>query len=454
MKIVYTRNYFEYLKKVASKINNLIQIKAWEKLSSTHKNSLIKELNQYYHKAKTKYNKRQLSKVLGICAIFVGLNVNAQNFGSEQVNPFNIKSTGGYISSPDFVDIDNDGDLDLFNAAYDTNSGYIDNLVFQENIGSASSPNFDDSVINPFNFNLGSNYMIISPLFADIDNDGDFDLLATGYYGTPLFFENIGTASAPNFGTVQTSPFSLSFNYTFLTDIADLDNDGDFDLLGFQSVYNGPSNFVYFENTGNATSPSFASPVSNPFGLTATSSYYFSFGALSDIDKDGDLDILRTDYYTSNFFYHENTGTASSPSFANGNGTPSPFSLSTTNYLGFPRFADIDGDGDEDLFAGEYYGNTLFYENTGFANVDEIDNQNSLSLFPNPTNDFLNISIKTKKEIEVLTIESIDGKVLRINTSNKEKLSIDVSDLKPGNYFLKATTKSGLIISKSFSKIE
>jgi hypothetical protein len=87
-----------------------------------------------------------------------------------------------------FVDIDNDVDLDYF-------TGNVDQISLMENIGTATSPSFQlalDTIYSsdgdPIFSEFGSN-----PLFADIDDDGDFDFFSGNASGTVIFYENIGT---------------------------------------------------------------------------------------------------------------------------------------------------------------------------------------------------------------------------------------------------------------------
>ena len=49
-----------------------------------------------------------------------------------------------------------------------------------------------------------------SPVFADIDNDGDFDALIGGGDGVTTYFQNGGTTVAPAFATPLMNPLGLS----------------------------------------------------------------------------------------------------------------------------------------------------------------------------------------------------------------------------------------------------
>ena len=100
-------------------------------------------------------------------------------------------------STPTFADVDGDGDLDL---VVGENLG---NLDFYENTGTASAPTYTvrTGTANPFN---GIDAVRFSaPTFADIDGDGDLDLVVGEQNGNLDFYENTGTASAPTY-TVRT----------------------------------------------------------------------------------------------------------------------------------------------------------------------------------------------------------------------------------------------------------
>jgi len=90
-----------------------------------------------------------------------------------------IANDGGHSSSSNWVDFDNDGDVDLYvcNDQSDQNTMYINN-----GDGTFSKPE------TPLSEDLGNSY---SQAWSDYDNDGDLDVLVGNHSGeTNVFFEN------------------------------------------------------------------------------------------------------------------------------------------------------------------------------------------------------------------------------------------------------------------------
>lgn len=109
-------------------------------------------------------------------------------------------------------------------------------------------------------------------------------------------------------------------------------------------------------NEGTATNPIFSAPI------TIRDVGNNSTPTFADIDGDGDQDLFVGDTF-GRIHYYRNRGSANGASFA----PPivNPFGFSRHGGLANPDFVDIDGDSDQDLFVGTATGTTLFYRNTG-----------------------------------------------------------------------------------------
>jgi len=276
-------------------------------------------------------------------------SITVPAFTMSSTNPFGLSDVGRN-SSPSFVDIDGDLDLDaLVGETYGS-------IFYFENTGSPTMPAFTTSSTNPFGLN--SVGYESAPSFVDIDMDGDLDALVGARYGVIRYFQNTGTAMLPAF--TPTNPF-VRINVNSNSSPSFVDIDGDLDLDALVGVNDG--NIIYFQNTGNATTPAFATSSTNPFGLRDIGSE--SKPTFVDINGDGDLDALVGERLGS-IIYFENIGSATTPTFA----MPSinPFGLSSILFVdSAPSFADIDRDGDLDALVGEQYGNIIYFQNTGSA---------------------------------------------------------------------------------------
>ncbi|OKH35632.1 hypothetical protein FACHB389_12320 [Nostoc calcicola FACHB-389] len=163
----------------------------------------------------------------------------------------------------------------------------------------------------------------------------------------------------PRFLNIITNPFGLTDVGNYAAPtLADIDGDGDLDAFVSEAF----GNTLFYRNTGSATNPQFAAPSTNPFGLNNVG--FSASPTFADIDGDGDLDVFVGDGQGNTLFYR-NTGSATNPQFAAL--STNPFGITDVGYSAAPTFADIDGDGDLDAFVGNFDGNTLFYRNTGSA---------------------------------------------------------------------------------------
>ena len=397
---------------------------------------LVRKIKGLCQELKLVYSNRQLRRILGSLAFIVGTSsfnhTSAQSFAPPVVEPFGILSDGALIFQ-EFADLDGDGDQDMMaRQLYGT-------YVYYENTGSPSNPVFSNTpILSPFGLPVGD--PLGFPAIADFDNDGDLDIMQGSYYGVFRYFENTGTASSPAFNLQDPdNPFGLQSTYYYaFVDAADLDNDGDVDILAGE--YYG--NLKYFENTGSPSTPNFAPQILNPFGLNI--GLGLAFPEIVDLDNDGDLDVLVGEYY-GNFKYYQNTGTASSPNF--GAPVQNPFGLGQSYQIGYPASVDLDNDGDMDLMVTDYYGVFTYYENLNNSNnIEELSAK--IGIFPNPATD--QIQIQSEKEIVKIRILDLSGKT--IEDVKNITSTVDVSTLDSGSYLIEITLDNGYVVKKPIVK--
>ena len=201
------------------------------------------------------------------------------SFSSPTTNPFGLTDVGSY-ATPEFADIDGDGDLD----AFVTDSG--GNIDYFENTGSSTSASFRDLDRQPVGFSDVGSFADIT--LGDIDGDGDIDALVGDTGGNLDYFENTGTSTSPSFVSSGASPFGLSDVGNDATPVlADLDGDGDLDLTvgeadGTINIFeNAPSGSTTVDLT-SVGSQTVTVEVTDSGGLTHSEQIGIQFGTSGD----------------------------------------------------------------------------------------------------------------------------------------------------------------------------
>ena len=229
----------------------------------------------------------------------------------------------GYCRGIVLADIDGDGDLDAL-----AGHSSLNTLTIRLNDGTAhftTPPTGRDEIA------VGSGPYRLA--LADLDNDGDLDLVAGAYFnnavsvrlndGTGLFTPAPNTPEVP----VGRGPWTVA--------LGDLNNDGVVDLVSCNDTGNSISVRLN-DGTGR-----FRAPLVNPDPAVPGNPQSF---ALGDMDADGDLDLTvctLNGSRSAQVLFNDGTGNLAF------NPTVPGIGLTALPY--HTALADIDGDGDLDL---------------------------------------------------------------------------------------------------------
>lgn len=229
-----------------------------------------------------------------------------------------------------FADIDNDGDQDVFITGGDNTTNQAIARLYTNN-GSGIFTEIPGTIFTP---------VIGDIAFADVDNDGDQDLFITGGNSnlpTSKLYLNDGTG---NF-TVSSATFAQVF-YSSAA-FADIDNDGDLDLIlaGSQSTSTTSSITKLYRNNGSGMFTEVSGTLFEPMNTGDL--------AFADVDNDGDQDVLisgRSNSSQSVTRLYLNDGT--------GNYTADATNSFPGSYFTSIAFSDVDNDGDQDVLITGY----------------------------------------------------------------------------------------------------
>ncbi|MFC2117541.1 T9SS type A sorting domain-containing protein [Bacteroidota bacterium] len=314
-------------------------------------------------------------------------------------------------------DLDNDGKVDVVGISVANNKI----SVFYNDDMSTNS--WDEQILT------ASYTGAHNATLGDINNDGNIDIIAGNFYSNKsVWWKNSGERTS---WTENVIANSNAFGNSTLCDI---NLDGQLDIIG-SAWYRNELSYWICDNI--LTNQWTKNVVSNNLGTVFK-------GIGTDIDKDGDIDIVVTSqdpgmlllYYNNNFSFRQ---TYIRSSFSGGTAL---------------AVIDIDKDGDDDIIAGaSFLGDLILFENVGFetGSAEIQDKNGDIRIYPNPSKGTVRIdNLDLSKQIKSINVYDITGSEVyskSFKTSQKE-INLDLTLLIDGVYLLNIETNSGFSTHK------
>lgn len=358
---------------------------------------------------------------------------------------------------PVLVDYDGDGLVDLMVANFGNRdsswyengflySSFTSTISLYRNVGTQTTPVFQ--LITEDFANLSSlGLRAIYPAFADLDGDGDLDMVIGHRGGTLYYFENTAGVGQPmSFQLISTNWLNINVGQFSAPVFFDLTENGLPDLV----VGNRNGTLYFYENTGTTLQPQYVLRTTN-FGNVNTADLTFSYFGHS----------------TPSFFKYQNEIYLLTGSnrgwlllFKNiaGNLTGT-FELVDTIFTVGPQFQkerilegwrtaaclyDLNNDGYPEMIVGNYSGGLSFFRGTepppDFVAVHQPPVSIKPSLFPNPARDFITIEFPSFPHKVLISIYHINGLLYKQEiVYQKKQHTLYIENLPSGVYIVKCT---------------
>jgi hypothetical protein len=219
--------------------------------------------------------------------LYVNNGANHPQFSKNIL--YQVANKDAEIRDFEVVDFDGDGSLDIIAADCPIRSvDWASEILWFRNLGTAN-PSFNISKL--YDYPTPTNDIEI----ADLDLDGDFDIVTAFYIGEIVWLKNqlpsnpviVPHVLAESEGDDHGGPFKI-----IISD-PDLDRDSDIFVL-----YSNTDHILFLENDG-LPSPSFTAELFDE-------PYRPAFMISDDLDYDGDPDLITLNRGTTNLFWYEN----------------------------------------------------------------------------------------------------------------------------------------------------
>ena len=256
-------------------------------------------------------------------------------FGAQQA----ITTTATGANTVIAADVDGDGNLDVVvSSASDNTVAWYENT---DGLGTFGAEQIITDTV------FGASLAAV----ADVDGDGDLDVVASDSGTTVAWYEN--TDGLGTFGAEQAITTVVDEDIIPIA-VADVDGDGDLDLVTTILDNDDNSTVAWYENTDGLGTFDAEQVILTIADVSIS-------GTVADVDGDGDLDLVTTvldNDFDSTIAWYENTdglGTF---------GAEQVISTVADATISQLVVADVDGDGDVDVIASQDGGTILWHENS------------------------------------------------------------------------------------------
>ena len=236
------------------------------------------------------------------------------------------ESYEGCMEYVHLADMDDDGDLDILATRGGSDSGTNKDALFYYVNDGTPDAGWSQKTIVSGDSNADGAYKVKA---ADIDNDGDLDVVANFMMQSKVaWYENDGN---PNNGGWTTHDIysEVSGRYSYDIEVVDIDGDGDLDIVEAAA---DPNKIFWFENDGTPETNS-----DDDYWTSTKIEHGFGWASdveAADIDGDGDMDVIGAAYTGDKVSWFVNDGSPSGADWtAYSIGTPNgPISLVTADF--------------------------------------------------------------------------------------------------------------------------
>ncbi len=349
---------------------------------------------------------------------------------------------------PAFADLDGDNDLDMLvgNKAAYRNGIYTSTISFFRNTGDAANPAF--TLVTDDYLDLSNEQLLsIKPTFADLNGDNKPDLILTY---KEIQSNTTRIVYLPNPGDAT---YNFSDRQQLLTAVegdspafADVDLDGDPDML----LGKATGELQLYTNNGSASTPTYSLTQTSLGGITFGFDKRNLHPATIDIDGDRNTDLLTTDDSGSIKVYRNLPAILNQEFIPETDFLENPF----TDALQGTRFgtglsitaAALGGPGKLYLTVGTQGGGLYLLQQTSGYQAGPMQPAEDLivSIYPNPAGKTEpNVRVEASEPISFIVYDAIGRKVYSSGNGYKQYNNLPLRQLKSGLYFLKATNRQG-----------